>query len=76
MSFSDDPEARKLDQLLEKMETIDDDCSKRDISFVKTAEKEAIEVYGIAKLPSLVFFKQDIPNLYEGEWNSHGHETR
>ena len=54
------------------METIDDDCSNRDISFVKTAEKEAIEVYGIAKLPSLVFFKQDIPNLYEGEWNSHG----
>ena len=67
MSFSDDPESRKLDQLLEKMETIDDDCSKRDISFVKTAEKEAIEAYGIAKLPSIVFFKQDIPNLFEGK---------
>ena len=48
------------------METIDDDCSKRDISFVKTAEQEAVEAYGIAKLPALVFFKQDIPNLYEG----------
>jgi hypothetical protein len=56
--FADDPDSRKLEQLLEKMETIDDDCSNRDISFVKTAEKEAIEAYGIAKLPSLVFFKQ------------------
>ena len=63
----DDTDSRKLEQLLEKMETIDDDCSSRDISFVKTAEKEAIDVYGITKLPSLVFFKQDIPNLYEGE---------
>ncbi len=49
------------------METIDDDCSKRDISFVKTAEQEAVEAYGITKLPALVFFKQDIPNLYEGK---------
>ncbi len=65
--FSDDPDSRKLEQLLEKMETIDDDCSKRDISFLKTSEKEAIETFGIGKLPSLVFFKQEIPNLYEGE---------
>ena len=48
------------------METIDDDCSSRDISFVKTSEQEAIDAYGISKLPALVFFKQDIPNLYEG----------
>ena len=64
--FSDDPESRKLEQLLESMETIDDDCSSRDISFVKTSEQEAIDAYGISKLPALVFFKQDIPNLYEG----------
>ena len=64
--FLDDPEYRKLEQLLESMETIDDDCSSRDISFVKTSEQDAIEAYGISKLPALVFFKQDIPNLYEG----------
>jgi len=48
------------------MEKIDDDCSSRDIQFVKTSEPESVEAYGIQKLPALVFFKQEIPNLYEG----------
>lgn len=61
-----DPDYRKLEQLLEEMEKIDDDCSSRDIAFVKTAETEAIEAFGITKTPALVFFKNEIPNLYEG----------
>lgn len=63
---ADDPDYRKLEQLFEVMEKIDDDCSSRDIQFVKTSEPESVEAFGIQKLPALVFFKQEIPNLYEG----------
>lgn len=48
------------------MEQIDDDCAKRGIQFVKVNEEGAAEQYGVARLPSLVFFKNDLPSLYEG----------
>ena len=50
------------------MEQIDDDCAKRGIHFVKVSEDGAAEQYGVARLPSLVFFKNDLPSLYEGTY--------
>ena len=50
------------------MEQIDDDCAKRGIHFVKVSEDGAAEQYGVARLPSLVFFKNDLPSLYEGKY--------
>ena len=66
----DDPDSRKVDQLLETLEHIDDDCSVRGIHFVKVASDENDEsndVFGIEKLPKLVYFEDNIPNMYEGE---------
>ena len=48
------------------MEQIDDDVAKHGIQFVKCSEEGAAEQYGVARLPSLVFFKNDLPSLYEG----------
>ena len=48
------------------MEQIDDDCAKRGIQFVKVSEEGAAEAFGVARLPSLVFFQNDLPSLYEG----------
>ena len=48
------------------MEQIDDDVAKHGIQFVKCSEEGAVEQYGVARLPSLVFFKNDLPSLYEG----------
>jgi hypothetical protein len=62
----DDTESRKAETLLEIMEQIDDDCAKRGIHFVKVSEDGAAEKNGVARLPSLVFFKNDLPSLYEG----------
>ena len=64
--FVDDVDSRKAENLLEVMEQIDDDCAKRGIHFVKVSEDGAAEQYGVARLPSLVFFKNDLPSLYEG----------
>ena len=67
---SDDPDSRKVDQLLETLENIDDDCSLRGIHFVKVASDENDEsndVFGIEKLPKLVYFEDNLPNMYEGE---------
>ena len=52
------------------MEQIDDDCAKRGIHFVKVSEDGAAENFGVARLPSLVFFKKDLPSLYEGTKSS------
>ena len=65
--FTDDADSRKAENLLEVMEQIDDDCAKRGIQFVKVSEEGAAEQFGVARLPSLVFFQNDLPSLYEGE---------
>ena len=66
MIISDDTDSRKAENLLEVMEQIDDDVAKHGIQFVKCSEEGAVEQYGVARLPSLVFFKNDLPSLYEG----------
>ena len=66
VKFTDDTDSRKAENLLEVMEQIDDDCARRGIHFVKVSEEGAAEQFGVARLPSLVFFKNDLPSLYEG----------
>ena len=65
----DDPDSRKVDQLLETLERIDDDCAVRGIHFVKVADDDKDENnvgFGIDKLPKLVYFNDKLPNMYEG----------
>jgi len=57
----------KMDQILESMETIDDDCDTRGVHFVKIADPSAAYHYGISTLPTLVYFKNSVPNLFDGE---------
>ncbi len=65
--FADDADSRKAENLLEVMEQIDDDCARRGIQFVKVSEEGVADSYGVARLPSLVFFKSDLPSVYEGK---------
>ncbi len=66
----DDGDSRKADQLLETLERIDDECDSKGIHFVKVKESGAGKAYGIDVLPKLVFFKNELPNLFEGELQS------
>jgi len=57
----------KMDQILESVETIDDDCDTRGVHFVKIADPAAAYHYGISTLPTLVYFKNSVPNIFDGE---------
>jgi hypothetical protein len=52
--------------VLKDLETIDDDCDKRGIAFVKISDVNEAKEYGFNKLPKLVYFENGIPSLYSG----------
>jgi len=56
----------KSDQILEVMEEVDNDCETRGAHFVKIGDPAAAYHYGVSTLPSLVFFKNTAPDIYDG----------
>ncbi|XP_039749495.1 uncharacterized protein LOC120626186 isoform X2 [Pararge aegeria] len=52
--------------ILEELENIDDDCDRHGIKFVKTQDYSISESYGVTDFPVLVYFENNIPNVYEG----------
>ena len=62
----DNAKSSNMDQILESVETIDDDCDTRGVHFVKIADPAAAYHYGISTLPTLVYFKNSVPNLFDG----------
>ena len=48
------------------METIDDDCDRQGIILVKLDNPQEAAQYGIEEIPSLVYFEESIPHLFEG----------
>jgi len=56
----------KSDQILEVMEGLGDDCETRGAHFVKISDPAAAYHYGVSTLPSLVFFKNTAPDIYDG----------
>ncbi|XP_045469598.1 uncharacterized protein LOC123677131 isoform X2 [Harmonia axyridis] len=63
--FYDDDD-RKSQKVLNELENIDDECDKLGIVFVKIDNDDEAKEYGIDKIPSLVYFEEGIPTLYEG----------
>ncbi|KAH9383753.1 hypothetical protein HPB48_025519 [Haemaphysalis longicornis] len=58
---------KKAEKILVELENIDDEADEHDIVFLKTNDPEAIEKHGIETLPKLVFYDNEIPNLYDGD---------
>lgn len=56
----------KTEDILESLETIDDECDTHGVHFVKISDPSAAYHYGITSLPTLVYFKNSVPNLFEG----------
>lgn len=52
--------------ILDELENIDDDCDRHGITFVKTQDYSIAELYGISEYPVLVYFEENVPNVYEG----------
>ena len=49
------------------MENIDDDVERQKIKMAKTTDASFAEEVGVESYPALVFFKEGVPNLYEGD---------
>ena len=66
VNFSDNSKAGNTEGVLEIMEDIDDDCDVHGVHFVKISDPAAAYHYGISSMPTLVYFKNKLPNVYEG----------
>ncbi|XP_033225362.1 uncharacterized protein LOC117178180 isoform X2 [Belonocnema kinseyi] len=63
---ADSDECEQCAEILEELENIDDDCDRHGITFVKTQDFKIAEDYGVTEFPVLVYFKNQIPNVFEG----------
>lgn len=53
--------------VLEELEKIDDDCDKHGIQFVKIDDPNAAREYGIEHIPAIVYFENQVPNVFDGD---------
>ncbi|KAJ4436885.1 hypothetical protein ANN_17017 [Periplaneta americana] len=65
--YTNDNDDEDSMQVLGELETIDDDCDKHGIQFVKIDDQAAAKEFGIDDVPALVYFEKGIPNVYDGD---------
>ncbi|KAG8237454.1 hypothetical protein J437_LFUL015982 [Ladona fulva] len=66
-SFPDDKDDKQDMRILNELENIDDDLDKEGIVIVRMDNEEEAKEYGIDHLPTLVYFEEKIPAIYEGD---------
>lgn len=64
---TDDEDDKKSRKILAELENIDDECDDLDIDFVKISDEDAARDHDVSELPSLIYFQNRFPRLYEGE---------
>lgn len=62
----DRPQCKKSEKVLRELENIDDEADQLGIAFVKIADEELAEEYSLTSLPTLVYYRNSIPVIYEG----------
>ncbi|XP_011311794.1 uncharacterized protein hlk isoform X3 [Fopius arisanus] len=61
------PDCKKCAKALQELENIDDEADQLGIGFVKIADEELAEEYNLGTLPALVYYRHQIPIIYEHE---------
>lgn len=64
--MTDKPECKKCQKALQELENIDDEADQLDIGFVKIHDEELADEYNLGTLPKLVYYRHQIPIIYEG----------
>ncbi|CAH1113506.1 unnamed protein product [Psylliodes chrysocephalus] len=64
---SNKPECKKCSKALQELENIDDEADQLGIGFVKINDESLADEYNLGTLPSLVYYRHQIPIIYEGE---------
>ena len=58
---------KRSQKALAALESIDDDCDDVGISFVEVDKPEIAAHHGVEDFPTLVFYKNEIPAVYDGD---------
>ena len=65
--FFYDDEEKDSEDIINELETIDDNLDEEDVEFVKISEENAQREYGLTQVPALVFFENGVPEVYTGD---------
>lgn len=65
--FLDKEDCDTCDEILEELETIDDDTDKHGIQFVKSKDSKLASDIGIFSFPTLVYYETGVPIMYDGK---------
>ncbi|KAG5678994.1 hypothetical protein PVAND_008603 [Polypedilum vanderplanki] len=65
--FFYDEDCSECEEILEELENIDGEADMFGIDFVKIKSLEAAHKYEVTNIPSLVYFRKQIPMLYDGD---------
>lgn len=63
----DDEDCPECTEILEALEQIDGEVDQYGIDFVKISSPEAAATYNIINIPSLVYYRKQVPMLYDGD---------
>ncbi|CAG7689960.1 unnamed protein product [Allacma fusca] len=61
------PDCRKCEKALRELENIDDEADELGIAFVKINDDELADEYNLVNLPRLVYYRNEIPIVYDGD---------
>nr|XP_023026738.1 uncharacterized protein LOC111514722 [Leptinotarsa decemlineata] len=61
------PDCKKCSKVLLELENIDDEADQLGIGFVKINDETLADEYNLGTLPALVYYRHQIPIIYEGE---------
>lgn len=62
---TDKPDCKKCLKALQELENIDDEADQLGIGFVKIADEQLADEYNLGPLPVLVYYRHQIPIIYE-----------
>ncbi|XP_032590983.1 uncharacterized protein LOC6560091 isoform X2 [Drosophila grimshawi] len=69
--FFYDDDCAECEEILEELEEIDGEADMFGIDFVKITSVEAAKKYEVVNIPSLVYFRKQVPVLYDGDMHQH-----
>lgn len=67
---TDKPQCKKCAKALQELENIDDEADQLGIGFVKISDEELADEYNLGDLPKLVYYRHQIPIIYESQLES------
>ncbi len=65
--FFYDEEDGDVEEIMDAMESIDQSLSDEEVEFVRCSEERVVESFGLTMIPSLVYFENGVPSVYNGD---------